>query len=350
MDEAYFRKATTTVILTVLIILSFFLLKPILLSIIMGFILAFMFSPIYNKLHQLTKSKNIPAIIICILFLLLIILPLWFFTPTLIDESVKLYRASQELDIVTPLKNIFPSLFASQEFSQEIGSVMQSFITKLTNSLMNYLSSIILDFPMIIMQVAVIFFAFFYALRDKEQIINYIKSLLPFSKEIEKKLFESTRDITFSVLYGQVILGMIQGAILGLGFFIFGVPNALVLLILAVLVGILPIVGPTLVGVPVAIFLLIANNPIAAVGILIFTLISSVSDNFLRPLLVSRKTKLHTALVLTGMIGGFLLFGVLGFILGPLILAYLIIIIEVYRNKNLPKVLIQETDKDKYKK
>ncbi len=347
MDENYFRKATTTAILAVLVVLSFFLLKPILLAVITGFILAFVFSPIYNMFYKITKSRGFPAAILCILLLAAIILPIWFFTPILIDESIKFYRMAQQLDIITPLKKILPSLFASSEFSNEVGSIIHSSITNLATSIMNYFSKIILDFPTIIAQILVIFFTFYYALKDKDAIINYIKSLLPFSKEVEKKLFESTRDITFSVLYGQIIIGLIQGAILGIGFFVFGVSNAFLLTILALLAGILPILGPMFVGIPVAIFLFIAGNSFSAIGILIFAVIASQSDHFLRPLIVAKRTKLHTALVLIGMIGGFLLFGLLGFILGPLILAYLIIIIEIYRSKPLPSVLIQEPDKKK---
>jgi predicted PurR-regulated permease PerM len=335
MDETFFRRMTAVVILAILLVLSFFMLNPILLSIIVGLLLAFLFSPVYDRLHRVIKPRSIPALIICIVLLLMIILPLWFFTPTIIDESIKLYHTSQQLDLVTPLKAIFPSLFASKEFSQEVGSITQSFITKLTNSLMNYVSSILLNFPMVIMQIFIIFFVFFYALRDKDEILNYIRSLLPFSKEVEKKLFDSTRDITWSVLYGNVLVGTIQGIILGIGFFIFGAPNPFLLLIFGILVGILPVLGPSIVGIPVALILLVNGNPFSAFGILAFTLLASISDQIIRPLFVSRRTKLHNALVLTGMVGGFLLFGILGFILGPLILAYLIIIIEVYRNKSI---------------
>lgn len=347
MDDNYFKKVATTLILAVLIVLSFFLLKSLLLSIIGGFILAFIFSPLYNLLHKGIKSKNLSAAIICILLLTAIILPLWFFTPYLIDESINLYRASQTLDIVTPLKSLFPSLFASDEFSQEIGSTIQSFITNLTNSLMNYLSQIILEFPTLLLKLFVVFFIFFYTLRDKDYLLNYIKSLLPFSKETEKKLLDSTRDITFSVLYGQVLIGIIQGVILGIGFFIFGVSNAFLLTIVAIIAGILPIVGPMFVGIPVAVFLLIQGNSVSAIGILIFASVSSLSDHFFRPLFVSKRTQLHSALILTGMLGGFLFVGLLGFIIGPLILAYLIIIIETYRNKPIPAVLIQEPEKNK---
>lgn len=341
MDETYLRKTTTIVILAVLLVLSFFLVKPLLLSMIGGIILAFIFSPVYNFLYKKTKSKTFPALIICLVLLSLIIFCLWSFAPMVIDESIQLYRASQQMDIVTPLKNIFPSLFASQEFSQEVGSIIQSFITKITNTLMNYVSNLLLDFPTILMKIFVVFFTFFYFLRDKENISEYIKGFLPFSKEVEKKLFQSTKDITSSVLYGQLILGIIQGIILGMGLFVLKVPNAFLLSLVGVFAGVLPLIGPSLVGFPVAISFLLAGSPFSAVGILLFTLASSLSDQLLRPLLVSKRTKLNPALVLIGMIGGFLLFGILGFVLGPLILAYLIIVIEIYRNKPLPDVLIQ---------
>jgi predicted PurR-regulated permease PerM len=195
------------------------------------------------------------------------------------------------------------------------------------------------------MQIFVVFFTFFYVLRDKENINDYIKSFLPFSKEVETKLFRSTKDITFSMLYGQLIVGMIQGIILGIGLFVLGVPNALLLSLIAVVAGVLPILGPSIIGVPVALSFLLAGNPFSAIGILIFTFISSMSDHFIRPLLVSKRTKLNPALVLIGMIGGFLFMGILGLILGPLILAYLMIVVEIYRNKSMPSVLIQEPNK-----
>lgn len=342
MDDAFFRKVTTTIVLAVLIIISFFLIRPILLSIITGFILTFIFSPVYNKIFKLTKSKNFSSIFICLFLLAIIIIPLWFLTPVIIDESIKLFIASQELDIVTPLKAIFPTLFASEAFSEQAGVAIQSFITELTSSLMTYLSEILLDFPTIILHVVVIFFTLFYTLKDKEEIISYIKSVLPFSKEIEKKLFDSTKDITFSVLYGYVIIGILQGVILGIGLFIFQVPNAFILSIFAIIVGILPVLGPSLVGIPTAMFLFIDGNP-TAWGILIFTMIASLSDYFIRPLLVSKKAKLPTALILVGMIGGFLMFGILGFILGPLVIAYLIIVIELYKTKQTPSALAPET-------
>jgi predicted PurR-regulated permease PerM len=340
MDDVYFRRIITAVILTVLIVLSFFLLKPILLSIIMGFILAFAFTPVYNKLYKFIKSKNIASLFICVLLVLLIFLPLWFLTPILVDQSIKIYLSVQNIDFVTPLKSIFPSLFASEEFSVEIGSILHSFITKAANSLMNSFSQLILNFPSIFLQFLVVFFTFFFILKDKEKLIAYIQSLLPFSKDVEKKLFKSSKDITSSVIYGQIIVGIIQGLIVGVGFFIFKVPNALILTLFASLAGVIPIIGPGIVWVPVVIYLFITGNTFSAIGVLIFGLASSIIDNIIKPLFVSKRTTLHPALIIIGMVGGFFLFGVLGFILGPLIIAYLLIVLEVYRNKKTPEIFI----------
>ena len=90
--------------------------------------------------------------------------------------------------------------------------------------------------------------------------LNYIKSLLPFSKYVETRLLEYSKGITSSVLYGQVVIGIIQGIIAGIGFFIFGVPNALVLALLTALVGVIPLIGPWLVWVPIDIYLFATGN------------------------------------------------------------------------------------------
>ena len=209
----------------------------------MGLILAFIFSPIYDWIYKHLKSKNLSAFIICLLLVVVIILPIWFLTPVIIDQSIKVYTSSQQIDFITPLKNFFPELFVSEQFSAEIGSTIYSFVTKATNSLMNAAANLILNFAKIFLQLLVVFFTLFFVLKDKEQLVKYIQSLLPFSKEIEKKLFKSSKDITVSVLYGQVVIGILQGIIAGLGFFIFKIPNALLLTFFAALAGIFPIIG-----------------------------------------------------------------------------------------------------------
>src|SRR3972149_5329752 len=112
-DDVYFKRVMTSVLLIVLVVLSFFLVKPILMSIIAGILLAFVFSPTYDWLNKKTKSRNLSASIISAFLALLIILPFWFFTPIFIEQSFKIYQAAQNFDFVTPLKTILPGLFKS---------------------------------------------------------------------------------------------------------------------------------------------------------------------------------------------------------------------------------------------
>jgi len=252
---------------------------------------------------------------------------------------------SQELDFVTPLKSIFPSIFQSEEFSNEIGRALQSFVSKAANALMNYLSSVILNFATIVLKLLVTLFTFFFFLRDRDEIAEYIKSLLPFSKDVEKRLFKSSKDLTASILYGQILIGIIEGVIVGIGFFIFGVPGALLLTAVAAIGGIFPIIGTAIVWIPVVIYLFLQGSPINALGVTLFGLISSFIESFAKPLFISRRAKMNTAIILFGMVGGIMFFGIMGIVLGPLILAYLFIIIEVYRNKKLPDGVISSPEK-----
>ena len=341
MNDPYIKKITIALTLVALIVLAFFLLRPILLSVIVGIVLAFIFAPVYNRLYKLVKSKNLSAFIICALLLVLIILPFYFLIPIFMDQSIRIYSAAQQIDFITPLKNIFPSIMLTDKFSEELGSMFSTFVTKITNSFMAYLSQLILNLPNILLKLVVVLFTFYFVLKDKKQFFSYVRSLMPFSKEIEEKIIDQTKKITASVIYGQVIIGFIQGVIAGIGLFIFRVPNAILLTSIMIVAGIFPIIGTAIIWIPLAIFLLIDGNAFTAFGVMIFGIISSVADNFLRPIIVARRSKIHPAILLVGMIGGLYMFGVLGFILGPLILAYLLILLEVYRDKKIKGILIQ---------
>lgn len=340
MEKEYFRNFTSTGIIIILLVLSFFLLKPILLSIIIAIILGYLFYPLYKRTNRLIKSEYISALLMCLLLTAIIFIPMWFLTPILIKQSFNFYVSSQQIDFVTPLKQIFPNVFASEQFSQEIGSALSSFITKTSNFLTNTFAKLISNFPILLLQFFIVFFIFFVVLKEQEKFVDYIRSLLPFSKEVENKLFKSSREITSSVFYGQIILGIVGGIIVGISLYLFKVPNAFILMILAAIAGILPIIGTTIVWIPVAIYLFIIGSFYPAIGVILFGIVSSSVENFVKPIILSKWINLHPAIVLTGMVGGTFIFGLLGIILGPLILAYLLIVLEIYRDKKVPGVFI----------
>ncbi|MEK6895015.1 MAG: AI-2E family transporter [Nanoarchaeota archaeon] len=341
MDDQYINRIMTTAILIILGVLVFFLVKPILMSIVLGIILAYIFSPIYNFTLKTTKSPNISASLISTVLVLLIVLTLWFLVPVLISQSIRIYVAAQQTDLITPLKIIFPKIFSSESFTNQVSTTLHSFIAKTANDLVNSLTSVILNFPSFALQLTVVFFTFFFVLRDKEEMVDYIKSLLPFSKDIEKRLFEYSSGITSSVIYGQIILGILGGVIIGIGYFIFRVPNPLFLTFLTTIVGVLPIIGTSVIWIPVVIFLIIGGSNIAAGGIVFFGIVSWIAEHVLRPAIVSQKTSMNSWVILISMVGGLFMFGVMGLILGPLIISYLLIILEIYRKKKVSGVFIE---------
>ena len=340
MEQDYIKKIATLVILFGLMILSYFVIRPFLLSAVSGIFLAFLLTPLYKKLKKHIKSKDLTATIVCVLLAAAIIIPVWFLTPVLVTQSINIFMASQQVDFITPLMKFFPSLFSYETFSNEIVSVIYSFMTKITNSMMNMLSGFIFNFPTLFLHFLILVFTFFFVLRDGDRLVLYIQSILPFSKDIEAKLFKSSKDITLSVIYGQVLLGILQGLLVGIAFFIFGVPNALLFTLLACLAGIFPIIGTTIVWLPIAIYMMVSGGIFPALGVIVFGILSSILENIIKPIFISKRTSLHSAIILIGMVGGLFLFGILGVILGPLILAYLLIVLEIYRDKRVPGVFI----------
>ncbi|MEK6917408.1 MAG: AI-2E family transporter [Nanoarchaeota archaeon] len=344
MEDNSFRKTSTIILIVVLLILSFIVVRPIIMDIIIGFILAFIFYPIYKFLLKHFKMPNLSASIVTIILLLLIVIPIWLFTPILINQSFKFYVSAQNMDFVGLLRQISPSFFASEQFSSEVAGTIQSFIPKVANSVLNTFSSFILNLPNILLHILVVLFTFYFALRDKDKIFEFVKSLSPFSKEVEEKIFRYSKDMTASLLYGQIVIGFIQGVVLSSGLFLFGVPNALLLSVVAIVVGVLPILGPMLVWIPVVIYLLINNRTFDAFGIFAFGIIASNVEHFYRSFFVSRRLQIHSAIILIGMTGGIFVFGILGLLLGPLILSYLLIILEVLRggHKNFYSTLLKK--------
>lgn len=338
MDREYFRRLTSTGILIVLLVLSFFLIRPIFLALLLALILAFLLHPFYRKIKRKIKSENFSALIVALILAILIILPIWFLTPILLTQSFEFYQGAQQIDFVTPLKKVFPDVFASESFSREVGSAISSFVSRSTNAMVNLIAELIRDFPILFLQALVMFFTFFVALKDQKKFLDYIRSVLPFSKEVEDKLFESSKGITYSVIYGQAVLGVLQGIVVGIGLFIFNVPNALFLTLLASLAGIFPVIGTTIIWVPTVIYLFATGSIVPAIGIALFGMLASTIDGFVKPVFISKRVDMHPALVLVSMVGGLLLFGLIGVIIGPLIFAYLFIILEIYRDKRVPGV------------
>ncbi len=341
ITEKIFKNILTAILITGLFILALLILKPVAISIIFGILLAYIFFPIHKRLLLKIKRENLSAFLVCILLLLIVLIPVVLILSSIINQIVQVYISLQNVDFAFSLRETFPLLFSS-ELSSNLANSLNSIISKTISYFITKFSGFILDIPIMVLQFFIVIFVFFFGLRDGKKAVEYVRSLSPFKKETAKRFFRQFKDITNSVLLGQLVVGVIQGIIAGIGYYIFGVPYALFLTLLTMFVGIIPLIGPWLVWIPVDIYLFLTGRTGTAFGLLIYGIIAiSWLDTLIRPLIVSKKTEINSAIVIIGMIGGLFVFGVLGLILGPLILGYVLLVIDIYR-KSKKSVFFKE--------
>lgn len=330
------RRVLAVAILLVLIVLAFILVRPFLIAIILGLILAFILNPVYLKLNKFIKSKTACALLITLVILIIVAIGLFFIAQITIKEAFNLYMQIQKVDFYSMINNLLSKVFESPDLSRQITTTIQQGIISLTSSFTEGVGNILTNAPYIILQFFVVFFVAYYALRDSPKIINYLKEVLPFSPEVNERLLKRSRELTHATIYGQVIVGLVQGAVAGIGFYIFGAPSPLLFTMLAILLSIIPFIGPALVWVPLSLLMIATGN--LTNGILLFVFgvaVVSWIDNLLKPSIVGKKGKINEIVALVGMIGGIALIGPVGLVIGPLILGYLLLFIELYRTGHI---------------
>ena len=166
----------------------------------------------------------------------------------------------------------------------------------------------------------VMLFLLFFLLRDGRHMLGRTVRLVPMEPQRRGELLKLVGDTTRAVAYGTVLTALAQGGLVGIGFAIAGLPSAIVFGVLAAFLALLPMGGAALVWVPAVAVLAATSHWAPAVFLAIWGLGVSVSDNLMRPLLISRQAPVSTLAVFVGVIGGVVAFGIIGVIIGPVLL------------------------------
>lgn len=335
------KRYSAVALIIFIIVVAFLVIKPILLSIFGGLILAYVFYPMYQRIYRLFGERTTAALAVSLLIVIVIFIPLWFFMPIVIRQIFDAFTFMQTLDVASFVKTVFPSL--SPKIQIDITTSIISLIGKISSGSLGALTGFLLNLSTVLLHFAVILFVFFFAMRDADKLKVYVSELSPLKKEKGTLLANQFKQITSSLIYGNFIIGIIQGVLTGIGLIVFGVPNALLLTLIAVFASILPVVGPWAVWIPAAVYLFSTGQTSMAIGFAVYSvLLVSTIDNILRPYFVARKTKSASVVVLVGMIGGLLAFGIAGLLIGPLILEYVVLFLEAYKNKALADMFESE--------
>ena len=175
---------------------------------------------------------------------------------------------------------------------------------------------------------ALMLFILFFAIRDGERIAGAVRALLPAEERDTSRLFGHLAAVTRALVYGTGVTALVQGALVGIGFAVLGLPSPVVFGVLAALAALVPMAGTPVVWVPAVLALAAQDRWYAAVFMLVWGGLVTAIDNFLRPWLVAGRAHIGALTVFLGVLGGVGAFGPIGIILGPLVLALAIALVR----------------------
>jgi len=326
-----FGKYTFVILLLLILYISFLIVKPLLPYIVLAFVLGSAMYPLTKRFNERIKNKTIVAFIMILLVLVILILPLSYTVGNLINQASGVYK-SFDPQIIDEISDYLSGVSGKEV---DVSAYLIKSISEIRNYIISSIPEFIESISGMVLGLFVMFFTLFYIVRDGETIKKSLSDLIPLNDEYKTKVIEEIDKVTRGVINGQVLTAVIQGIVGGLGFFIFGVPNPIFWGFIMVILAIIPLLGTAMIWVPAGVIELMSGNYVSGVGILLFgAIIVGNLDNLLRPRLISGKTKVHPVVILIGFLGGLKLMGIIGFIVGPVILAILLTLIRFY-NRDL---------------
>jgi predicted PurR-regulated permease PerM len=309
-------------------IISLYIIKDFITSVIMASLLTYLTFPIYKKLYSKIKSKPVSSFIMVLALFLIIIIPSTIFISMLLNEVTSIIRTENFMGLTEASEKLEAITGQDIKLREAITVGLGQIREKVALSAPNYISKI----SSIGLNFFITLFTMFYFFIDGERLVKYISTFLPTAGSHSTIVLDNIKRTTKAVLIGQLLTAIIQGAVGGIGLFIFGVPKVIFWTFVMIILSIIPFVGAFLVWLPAGLYLIYANQTFQGIGLIIYgVLIVSNIDNFLRPKLISASSNVHPIAVLLGVLGGISVFGLPGLILGPLILSLFATLLECYR-------------------
>ena len=321
--------------------LSYQILEPFLLAIAWAVVLFVLFYPLYMVIRRNVKNSSLASLLTLLVIIALVAGPLTYLSILLVQQmgslaaflaggKISLLNFLQHPTILIILEKITTFLQMDPEnfqkaIGQEISHWGMDLIGKIGIGLRNVVSVI---FNLVIM-VLTIFFLF----KDAPDLFQGVYKYLPFNEDQKKRIIRQVQDIIVSTIYGGVIVALCQGSLGGLAFFILGIPSPVLWGFAMAVFSFLPLVGTFIVWGPACIYLYFQGEVGKAIALAIIGAggISSI-DNFLRPLIIGQRTRLPFILIFFSVLGGIKYFGLIGFVLGPLVLAVFLSVLEIFRS------------------
>lgn len=310
------------------------ILLPFMIPILLAGVLASLFYGMYEwfwKKAYLGRAWG--SFVSCIAIFLIIVIPFVAIVGLVTREvysMIDYFSSHPELlsSSVEYIQSFSDGLFLSDV--ESVGSIFKQGGTLFVNLLQSTYSNVTHFF----FSLFVMFFSLFYFFIDGKRMVRVIMDLSPLREDQEKELVRQFISISRATLKGTIIIGVVQGTLGGILFTLTGVPSPVTWGVVMIISALIPAVGSGLVWIPVGLTMLFSGHIVQGIIILICGAgIISTIDNVLRPKLVGRDSQMHPLLVFFGTLGGILLFGIFGFIIGPIIMSLFLALLRIYEKE-----------------
>ena len=337
------EERTFVLLLTITSLLFAWLLWPFSGAILWGTVLAIVFAPLNRRLNgSLVQNPSAAALITIVIVIVMVILPLTMIATSLMQEAAALYEMlhAGKLDFGVYFHQMWDALptwiqnMMAQSGLTNLGAVQQKIVAGLRQGSQFFATQVLsvgqFTFHFII-DFCIMMYLLFFLLRDGDLLFRNIRQAIPLHAEQQRAIFTKFTTVVRATVKGGILVAALQGMLGGLIFWFLGIHAPLLWGVLMAFLSLLPAIGAALVWLPVAIYLL-ATGAIWEGTILIAfgALIMGLVDNFLRPALVGKDTKLPDYVVLISTLGGLELFGLNGLVLGPAIAALFVVIWAIF--------------------
>ncbi|MFT5144222.1 MAG: putative PurR-regulated permease PerM [Thalassolituus oleivorans] len=335
-----FRRTSVLVLVAIVSFVFLWMVRSFLMPLLLAAIFSGLASPLYRRLvRQFGGRCGLAATCTLLILLIVVGLPSFLFLGIVVTQAVDVSQSARpwiEAQIEHPglieeyirsiplVGQLMPEEAAIAaklgQFASTVGKLLADSVVDFTRGTANF-------FLMLFVTV----YAMYFYLTNGRVILEKILYYVPLTSEVEVELVDKFITVTKAVLKGSLVIGLIQGALAGGAFLVAGVPGWAFWTAVMVVLSIVPAIGSALVWIPAAAYLFVTGHGSAALGVALWCgLVAGSVDNFLRPALVGKDTKLPDLLVLVGTLGGIFLFGIVGFILGPIVVALFLAVWELY--------------------
>ncbi|MFW5746325.1 MAG: AI-2E family transporter [Nanoarchaeota archaeon] len=335
---AFYEKYGSLAFFLIIGLVTFLMLRPFITTILLALILVYAFLPVYTHVKRLVSYRGIASFLTVTIICLCFIIPAAFVVNSFIMEARSSYTTVTELTQAHNISTASINSFLQEHTHMDVQ--IQDFFRYTQGLIESRVASFAHEVPLRILNFFLLFFLMYYLFKEHKKVRRFIIKVLPFNKKQKTRLAQHFSDVIYGVLYGQMVAAILQGLLAGIGYWIFGFGVPIIWAIITMLFALVPVVGTAVVWVPASIYLFLIGlgNGMwwQGVGLFIYGMfIISTLDNFLRPVLMAGRSRMHPALIFLGAIGGIGVFGLVGLFIGPLLMAVSVELIEAFQENTI---------------